>query len=138
MPKWFTSLGFTLRKAYWKIYTAKPSVLVIAILVLATALFILGGGIYDIISQPLPAYSYGSTILFLYPSLSGQAIVESIGVMISYSMGVSGMLLLYQSTKYAYKPRQAYMLMLAGVILIVVSYAYIERLVATKLTFGRA
>ncbi len=110
----------------------------IAIIVVAVTLFMLGGGIYDFISKPLAAYSYGSAILFLYPSLSGQAIVESIGVMIAYSLGVSGMLLLYQSTKYAYKPRQAYMLMLAGVILIVVAYVYVERLISTKLTFGRA
>jgi hypothetical protein len=138
VEKWFTSFGFAVRKAYRKILTAKPSVFVVAITVVAVSLFLLGGGVYDFIAQPLPAYSYGQTILFFYPfTLSGQAIIESIGVMIAYAMGFAGLLLLYQSTKYAYKPRQAYMMLLVGVVLIVIAYFYVEGLLSSKLSVGQ-
>jgi hypothetical protein len=137
VEKWFTSFGFAVRKAYWKIVTVKPSVFIVAISVVAVSLFLLGGGVYDFIEQPLPAYSYGQTILFYYPfTLQGQAIIESIGVMIAYAMGFAGMLLTYQSTKYAYKPRQAYMMLLIGVVLIVIAYFYVEGLVSSKLNTG--
>lgn len=138
VEKWFTSFGFAVRKAYKRIVTIKPSVFIVAVTVVAVSLFLLGGGVYDLTEQPLPAYSYGQKILFYYPfTLSGQAIIESIGVMIAYAMGFAGMLLTYQSTKYAYKPRQAYMMLLVGVVLIVVAYFYVEGLISTKLSTGQ-
>ncbi len=54
--------------------------------------------------------------------------------MISYVMGFFGVFLMYQSTKYAYKPRQAYMLLLTGVICLILAYIYIENLLYSKLT----
>jgi len=132
--KWFASLGFTLRRAYWKISTAKPSIFIVAAIVTASSLFLLAGGIYDVLEQPLAAIPYGRRVLFFYPyTLQAQAVIESVGVMISYAMGVVGILLMYQSTKYAYKPRQAFMMLLSGVVLILIAYIYIESLVFSKL-----
>ena len=132
--KRLTSFGFTLRRAYQRISTVKPSVLIVAVIITAFSLFLLAGGIYDILEQPLAAIPYGTTILFYYPyTLSAQAVIESIGVMIAYGMGAIGMLLMYQSTKYAYKPRQAFMLLISGVALILIAYIYIESLVFQKL-----
>ena len=129
-----TSFGFTLRKAYQRISTVKPSILLTASIITAFSLFLLAGGVYDILEQPLAAIPYGRTILFYYPyTLAAQAVIESIGVMIAYGMGVIGMLLMYQSTKYAYKGRQAYMLLISGVVLILIAYIYIESLVFQKL-----
>lgn len=132
--KWFASLGFTLRRAYWKILTAKPSVFIVAAIVTSFSVFLLAGGIYDILEKPLAAIPYGSRVLFFYPyTLQAQAVIESVGVMVSYAMGAVGILLMYQSTKYAYKPRQAFMMLLSGVILILIAYFYIESLVFSKL-----
>jgi hypothetical protein len=132
--KRLTSLGFTLRKAYQRISTVKPSTLIVASIITAFSSFLLAGGVYDILEQPLAAIPYGRTILFYYPyTLAAQAVIESIGVMIAYGMGVIGLLLMYQSTKYAYKPRQAFMLLLSGVALILIAYIYIESLVFQKL-----
>jgi len=132
--KWFASLGFTLRRTYGKISTIKPSIFLIAIIVTAFSLFLLAGGVYDILEQPLTAIPFGRGVLFFYPyTLQAQAVVESVGVMISYAMGVAGILLMYQSTKYAYKPRQAFMMLLSGVVLIIIAYIYIESLIFSKL-----
>jgi len=134
IEKWFTSLGFALRKAYWKILTAKPSIFVVAILVVAFSVFLLAGGVYDILEKPLSVIPFGRSVLFFYPyTLQAQAVYESVGVMVTYSLGVAGILLMYQSTKYAYKPRQAFMMLLSGVVLILIAYIYVESLVFTKL-----
>jgi hypothetical protein len=132
--KRLTSFGFTLRKTYERISTIKPSILIVAILITAFSLFLLAGGVYDILEQPLAAIPYGKTILFYYPyTLAAQAVIESIGVMIAYAMGAIGLLLMYQSTKFAYKPRQAFMLLVSGIALILISYIYVESLVYQKL-----
>lgn len=134
IEKWFASLGFSLRKAYWKILTAKPSIFIVATIVTALSLFLLAGGVYDILEQPLAAIPFGRRVLFFYPyTLQAQAVIESLGVMVAYAMGVAGILLMYQSTKYAYRPRQAFMMLLSGVVLILIAYIYIENLVFTKL-----
>jgi len=139
--KWFTSFSFVLRKTYRKIVTAKPSSLIIAIVVVAFSVFFLGGGLYDILEQPLLAISYTtssgtSSVLFFYPyTLQAQGVYESISVMFDFAMGAGGILLMYQSTKYTYKPRQAFMMLLSGVVLLLIAYFYVENLVFSKLTF---
>ena len=133
MARWlrrrFSSLAFSMQKAYWKIVTAKPSTFVTAVLVVAASLFLLGGGIYDILEKPLFAIvSAGGRIITYYPyRLNDQLLAESISVMVFYAIGVVGFLLTYQSTKYAYSPRQAYRLLLVGCVLAVVAYILIER-----------
>jgi len=134
ITKWFASLGFSLRKAYWKILTAKPSIFIVAAIVTAFSLFLLAGGVYDILEQPLSAIPWGRSVLFFYPyTLQAQAVIESLGIMFAYAMGVAGILLMYQSTKYAYKPRQAFMMLLSGVVLILIAYIYVESIVFSKL-----
>jgi len=113
--------------------TAKPPIFIVAAIVIAFSLFLLSGGIYDILETPLTAIPYGSGVLFFYPGLQAQVLVESAGVMISYAMGVVGIILMYQSTKYAYKPRQAYIMLLSGAVLILITYFYIESLMFQKL-----
>jgi len=136
IKKRLTSLGFWLRKTYWRLVTAKPSIFVIAIIIAAFSIFLLGGGVYDILEQPLVAIPISSTrIIFYYPySVHEQSILESLYVMVSYSLGVAGVLLIYQSTKYAYKPRQAFIMLLSGVVLVLLAYFYTENLVLSKLT----
>lgn len=106
----------------------------VSAIITAFSLFLLAGGVYDILEQPLAAIPFGRSVLFFYPyTLQAQAVIESVGVMIAYGMGVMGILLMYQSTKYAYKPRQAFMMLLSGIVLILVAYIYVESLVFQKL-----
>ena len=133
MARWFrrifSSLGFSMQKAYWKMVTAKPSTFATAVIVVATSIFLLGGGIYDLLEKPLLLIvAAGGRIITYYPyALNEQFLVESVIVMITYALAVGGFLVTYQSTKYAYRSRQAYRLLLVGCVLIVIAYIFIER-----------
>lgn len=117
-----------MQKAYWKIMTAKPSIFVIATIVVAGSIFLLGGGVYDLLEKPLVAIvATGGRIIVVYPfALNEQFLVESIIVMALYAIGVVGFLLTYQSTRYAYRPRQAFILLLVGCVLIITAYLLME------------
>jgi len=88
----------------------------------------LGGGIYDIIERPLPVgITQGGRVITFYPyGINEQWLGESLLVMMLYGLGVAGLILTYQSTKFAYRPRQAYILLLIGICLVMLSYIFIE------------
>lgn len=127
-----SSLSFSINKLYYRISTLKPSSLVIAVGVMAIAVFLFGGGLYDIIVKPLPSYISGGTFLFLYPQLSEQFLSDSVIAIILYTLGIVGIVVIYQSTKYAYKPRQAYMMFMVGAVLVFVAYIFIETAIRIK------
>ena len=131
----FSSFGFRLQRAVRRVVTAKPSIFVVASVIVASTVFFLGGGIYDLLAEPIIAFPAGRQILFFYPySVHEQAVLESFLVMTSYFMGFLGVFLMYQSTKYAYKPRQAYILLLSGIVFLLIAYIYIENLLWAKLS----
>jgi predicted neutral ceramidase superfamily lipid hydrolase len=130
-----SSLGFRLQRAARKVATAKPSIFVVTSVIIALTIFFLGGGVYDLLAEPIIAFPLGRRILFFYPySVHEQAVVESFIIMTSYVLGFLGVFLMYQSTKYAYKPRQAYILLLTGIIFLLIAYIYIENFLWSKLT----
>jgi hypothetical protein len=122
------SLTFNIQKLLWRIVTSKPSTFLTALLVVFATLFLLGGGIYNLLEQPLLAVvDAGGRIITYYPfELNRQLLIESIIVMIFYAIGFVGLVFTYQSTKYVYRARQANRLLLIGCILVVVSYILIE------------
>ncbi len=128
-----SSLSFSLNRLYRRISTAKPSNLIIPIVSIATAIFLFGGGLYNIIVKPLPAVYYGGRFLILYPQLSEQFLGDSIVATILYSLGIVGLIAMYQSTKSVYKPRQAYMMLILGVILVLITYIFLETTIQLKL-----
>jgi hypothetical protein len=99
--------SFSLSRRFRKISTARPSSLVISIIVISYAVFLFGGGLYTVISSPLPAFYTGR--------------------------GFIGLLAVYQSTKYAYNPRQAYMMLVIGVTLLLLAYIFLEDTILIKL-----
>ncbi len=129
-----SSLMYYIQKAYWKIVTAKPSLFLIAAIAIAASVFLLGGGLYDLLEKPLvAAFAAGGRIIFYYPyGINQQFIAESMFVMIIYAIAVVRLLLTYESTKYAYRPRQAFMLLLVGCTLIFVAYVCIEYLLGAR------
>jgi len=128
-----SSISYSMDKLYRRISTMKPSTLIISSLAIALAVFLFGGGLYDIIMKPFPAVYYGGTFLFIYPQLSEQFIADSMVAMILYAFGIAGLLIVYQSTKYAYKPRQAYMMFLMGVVLLFLAYVFLEVTIELKI-----
>jgi hypothetical protein len=129
-----SSIKHYLQKTYWKITTYKPSAHAIAFIAIAIAIFLLAGGIYDLLEQsqiPIAVFTQSGgqgrfLFLYPYPSLNDQFIAESVFIMILYTIGVIGFLFTYQSTKYAYKPRQAYLMLLTGLIFIALAYILLE------------
>jgi hypothetical protein len=121
-----------MNRFYRRISTVKPSTLVLSVIVVAFAIFLLGGGLYNIIMKPLPAVYYGGRFIFLYPQLSEQFVTDSMVATVLYSLGVVGLISIYQSTKYAYKPRQAYMMFLVGIILLLIAYIFLEAVIKSK------
>jgi hypothetical protein len=130
-----TSLSYSINRFYRRISTAKPSSLILSIIAIAIAIFLFGGGLYNIIMKPYPAVYYGGRFIFLYPQLSEQFITDSIVATILYTLGIVGLVAIYQSTKYAYKPRQAYMMFLVGLSLLLIAYIFLE--VTIQIKVGR-
>jgi len=136
VKKKVSSMSFSMNRLYRRISTTKPSTLIIAVIVMGFAVFLFGGGIYNIVMRPLPSYYGGSGVgfIFLYPRLSEQFIYDSLIAISLYSLGIIGLIVMYQSTQYAYKPRQAYMMFLAGVILLLIAYIFLEVTIRLKLS----
>jgi hypothetical protein len=136
IKKRISSLSFSLNKLYRTISTTRPSNLLLPCLSVAVAVFLFGGGLYDLIERPLPAVYYSGTFLFLYPSISDQFISDSVVSMTCFALGIIGLLTMYQSTKYVYKPRQAYMMLMMGIVLVLLAYIFLEASIHFKLTGG--
>ena len=128
-----SSTSFSLSRWFERISSARPSSFVISIIVISYAIFIFGGGLYTIISSPLPAFYTGKGFIFLYPDLGQQFISDSVIAVMLYAIGFVGLLAVYQSTKYAYKPRQAYMMLIIGVTLLLLAYIFLEDSILIKL-----
>jgi len=129
-----TSASFSLNKMYRRLSTARPSTLIVSIAAIAIAIFFFGGGLYDIIVQPYPAVYYGGSFLFLYPGISDQFVSDSIVSMMLFGLGTVGLMSIYQSTKYAYKPRQAYLMFLMGLIFVIIAYVLLEVTIQLKIS----
>jgi len=54
-----------------------------------------------------------------------------------YAVGLVGLLLMYRSTKNAYKPRQAYMTLIVGIALLILAYLFLETSVLYKINAGQ-
>ena len=138
MSKWFSkrisSLAFSLQKTYGRIVTAKPSIFVVAAAVVAASIFLFGGGVYDLLIQPLVAIvASGGRIITFYPfGLTEQFLLGSITIMIFYAIGVVGFLIAYRSTKYAYNPRLAWRFLLVGIALLLVAYILVEQRLVSR------
>jgi len=133
-----SSFSYSINRFYRKISTTKPSTVVLSAVVMGVAIFLFGGGLYDVINRPLPsAYvevSGGGRFIFLYPQLSEQFITDSIIAMILYSLGIVGAIAVYQSTKYAYKPKQAYLMFLVGAVFLIIAYIFLETTIQIKVS----
>jgi len=128
-----SSVPFSLNKLYRKISTVKPSTLILAIAAMGIAVFLFGGGLYDLITRPFPAIYYNSQIYLVDPrGISEQFIADSVIAMTLFSLGMGGLVVIYQSTKNAYKPRQAYMMLMMGFILLFMAYMLLEIMMQIK------
>ena len=106
--------------------------MLVTIVVLGLAIFLFAGGVYDIVNKPLPAVYYNSKFYFLYPSLADQFIFDTVVAGILFLFGTIGLLTVHQSSKHAYSPRQAYMTLIVGGMLLLLGYVFLEYFIYIK------
>jgi len=132
------NMSFSLSRWFRRASTNTPTTFLITALILGYTLFLFGGGLFTLINHPLPAYigNNGNTILFLSPGISNQFGADTFISIILYALGFVGLLAIYQSSKNAYKPRQAYMLLIIGVTFLLISYIFLEGAINFKQTYS--
>lgn len=133
VKKQATSMSFSLSRWFRRVSASKPSALTFALIVIGFATFLLGGGLLTIITQPPIAVYTGTQFFFLYPALDGQFVMDTFFSAMLYVLGLIGLLLMYRSTKNAFKPRQAYMTLIIAVSLILLAYIFLEGSILSKL-----
>ncbi len=132
-----SSLSFSLSRWFRRISSNAPSITIITVATISYVIFILGGGLYTLINRPLPSAYVNNKFYFLYPQLSNQFISDTVIAIILYALGFAGLLIIYQSTKSAYNPRQAYMMLVIGVTFMLLSYIFLEGAISFKSTGGQ-
>lgn len=113
----------------------KVSWLVLFIAVVGLATFFLAGGIYDLLEKPVSLLPRSSQQgwTFIYPGgLGGQTLNESILSALLYLIGLSGLYMLFRSTRFAYRPRNAYLLLILGFVTTIIIVYYSGQLLAQK------
>ncbi len=131
------SLSFSLSRYFRKLSQNAPVSFLVTGAGLAYVIFLFGGGLFTLINHPLPSAYVNNRFFFLYPDISSQFIADTIISIALYAMGFLGLLAIYQSTKSAYKPRQAYMLLVIGVTFLLLSYAFLEGSILFKINRGQ-
>ena len=115
-----------------RITFSRPSLSLISLVLLTITIFILGGGVYDVLETPLAVLPTPGNPIFYYPGLTEQLLNESIIFILFLIMGIAGGFLAYRSTRYAYRPREARMFLLIGLALMIVAFLGSEILLTLK------
>ncbi len=107
-----------------------------AILFVTVSIFLLAGGVYDVIQARLgslvtllPSPQYPQ---FYYTGMSDQTLNESIYFIVFLVMGISGGYMSYGSSRHAYRPREAKMLLVVGAALMIVATIGCEVILSWK------
>jgi hypothetical protein len=115
-----------------RISSLKPSNSIIVLIILTLSIFILGGGVYDIMEQPLAVLPTPGNPGY-YPDITHQFLTESISFIFFLIIGISGGYISYRSTRYAYRPREAKMFLAIGVLMLFVAIVGSELALQTKI-----
>jgi hypothetical protein len=112
----------------------KPSTTLSIILVLSFVGFVLAGGIYDILERPISLIptSTGYSVL-VRGTLGQQTLNESLIAAFLYMLGLGGLYMLLRSTRFAYRPRNAYLLLIIGTLTVLIVAYYSNVLMASKI-----
>ena len=110
----------------------RPSPSLIAFLLIVVAIFILGGGVYDIMMHPPSVLPTPTSPQFYYTGMSDQTLNESIIFVLLLTIGISGGYISFRSTRHAYRPREARMFLAVGITMMIVAFIGCEVLMSWK------
>ncbi len=137
LKKSSSEMSFSLSRWFRKLTTNAPTAFIVTIIGMSYAIFLFGGGLYTLINHPQPSAYVNNQFYFLYPDIGSQFIADTLISVTLYALGFVGLLFIYQSSKSAYKPRQAYMMMVIGVTFVLLAYVFLEGSIQFKVTGGR-
>jgi hypothetical protein len=130
----FSNLGYTLKGFSGPATRRKPSTTLAVILVVGFLGFILAGGIYDILEHPITLLpTAGGYSVLIKGTLGQQTVNESLIAAFLYFLGLGGLYMLLRSTRYAYRPRNAYLLLILGTITVLLVVFYSNSLITQKI-----
>jgi hypothetical protein len=111
-----------------------PSTTIALIVVLAFVGFILAGGIYDLLERPISLLptATGYSVL-IQGTLGQQTLNESLIAAFLYMLGLGGLYMLLRSTRSAYRPHNAYLLLILGTITVLLVVFYSNALITQKI-----
>ncbi len=110
----------------------RPSPSLIAFLLIVISIFILGGGVYDIMEKPISVLPTPANPQFYYPGMTDQTLNESMIFMFLLIIGVSGGYISFRSTRHAYRPREARMFLSIGITMMMIAFIGFEVLMGWK------
>lgn len=119
----------------------KPPLSIIVIALVTVTIFLLGGGVFDVTEKNIPTIVPGSSssassqqwTFFVKYNISGQTLIESVFSMIFYAIGVAGFYLVFRSTRYAYRRRQAWILLSVGICMGILGFIGCEMMLNLKM-----
>jgi len=128
------NVGYTIRIFRAPGARRKPSTTLLVTLVIAIVAFILAGGIYDILERPITLLPTTGGYKVLIPGTLGQQTLnESLIAGFLYVLGLAGLYMLLRSTRYAYRPRNAYLLLIIGTLVVLLVVFYSNSLITQKI-----
>jgi len=135
--RFFVNLGYRFRGAgVPRARAMRPSTSLLVAAMIVFSVFILAGGIFDILEKPLALMPKGSGWTFLYSgSIHIQTLNESILAGLLYFLGVLGLYLLLRSTRMVYNPRQAYLMLILGLMVTLIAVYYCTSFLSSKIGF---
>ncbi|MHA1629760.1 MAG: hypothetical protein ACTSXO_00755 [Candidatus Heimdallarchaeota archaeon] len=112
-----------------------PIQLIIA-LVFIGLFFIYIGGFYDLAQEPVPAFGQdpntGEAIVIIN-NLNHQYLVEGLAAGFLMFIGAGGFFLIHYSTQYAYSPKNATILLILGIGVVVICWIAVTFMLKVKL-----
>lgn len=112
----------------------RPSTTILFMAILVFSIFVFSGGIFSVLEKPLALLPSGRGWTFVYRgSINMQTLSESFVSAFLYLTGVLGLYLLYRGTKRAYRPREAYIQLIIGFAVALISFYYLTALIQQKL-----
>ncbi|MEA2070871.1 MAG: hypothetical protein U9O98_06220 [Asgard group archaeon] len=125
---------YQLRFVKLKMPTTIP-IQLIMVVILVGLLFIYIGGFYDIAQDPL---AFGSDQndqpVVITSQLNHQFLVEGMAAGILMFIGALGFFLIHYATQYAYSPKNATILLIVGIGVVIIAWVAITFMLGEKLT----
>lgn len=134
LRRFFTNVSYRFRGVGGPRGVRPPTTLLVVVVVVLS-IFLLSGGVFDILEKPLALLPKGTGWTFVYRgSLHIQTLNESIVAGLLYLLAFFGLYLLLRSTRSVYNPRQAYLMLIIGLMVTLIVMYYSISLLDSKIS----